>query len=153
MKLLSDAAEYALRAVLWLAERPGEAQKVRQIAQGTQAAPGYLVKVLQGLTRAGILSAQRGSHGGFTLLRDPARLSVLEVIEAIDPIERISCCPLGIAAHQPHLCSMHRRIDEVVVAIHQAFAHATIAELLVDPHAPRPMGLRCSGAACGHATP
>ena len=71
MKLLSDASEYALRAVVWLAQRPGLPQKTREIAEGTHAAPGYLVKVLQSLAKAGILSAQRGSHGGFSLERDP----------------------------------------------------------------------------------
>ena len=89
MKLLSDASEYALRAVVWLAQRPGLPQKTREIAEGTHAAPGYLVKVLQSLAKAGILSAQRGSHGGFSLERDPRDLSVLDVIEAVDPIERI----------------------------------------------------------------
>src|SRR5690606_17155548 len=96
MKLLSEAAEYGLRAVVWLAQRPGGYWKVREIAKGTRAAPGYLVKVLQGLARAGILSAQRGSQGGFRLERDPAGLTALEVINAIDPIERIRACPLGL---------------------------------------------------------
>ena len=89
MKLLSDASEYALRAVVWLAQHPREPKKVRDIAVGTYAAPGYLVKVLQGLAKAGILSAQRGIHGGFTLVRDPAGLSVWEVVNAVDPVEQL----------------------------------------------------------------
>lgn len=139
MKLLSDASEYALRAVVWLAQKPGEAQKVRQIAEGTQAAPGYLVKVLQSLTRAGILSAQRGSHGGFTLERNPADLTALEVVNAVDPVERIRTCPLGLEAHGDCLCPMHKRIDDALANFEQSFGASTIAELIDGPSRSRPL--------------
>jgi Rrf2 family nitric oxide-sensitive transcriptional repressor len=132
MKLLSDAAEYGLRAVVWLAQRPGHPQKVREIAEQTRATPGYLVKVLQALTKADILSAQRGSQGGFTLERDPASLSVLEIINAIDPIERIRTCPLGIQSHGSQLCPLHRRVDDAIASLEKAFAQSTVAELLAE---------------------
>lgn len=139
MKLLSDASEYALRAVVWLAQRPGEAQKVRQIAEGTQAAPGYLVKVLQSLTKAGILSAQRGSHGGFTLQRDPDELTALEVINAVDPIERIRTCPLGLESHGDCLCPMHQRIDDTLAQFERSFGASTITELITGPSPSKPL--------------
>jgi Rrf2 family protein len=139
LKLLSDASEYALRAVVWLGQRSGETQKVREIAEGTRAAPGYLIKVLQGLVKADILTAQRGSLGGFTMARDPADLSVLEVINAIDPVERIHTCPLGIETHGTHLCPMHRRIDDAMNEIERSFASVTIAELINEPSRSRPL--------------
>lgn len=139
MKLLSDAAEYALRAVVWLAQRPGEPQKVRELAEGTHAAPGYLVKVLQSLTKAGILSAQRGSRGGFTLERDPTTLTVLEVINAVDPLERILTCPLGLESHGTHLCPMHKKIDDAMAKIEASFGSSTIAYLLTQPSRSQPL--------------
>ena len=142
MKLLPEACEYALRAVVWLAQRPGHPQKVRQIAEGTHSAPGYLVKVLQGLARAEILSAQRGSHGGFTLVRDPAELTALEVINAIDPIERIRRCPLGLEAHSECLCPMHQRIDDALATIEASFRDSTVNDLI---RAPGRSKRRCAG--------
>lgn len=139
MKLMSEACEYGLRAVIWLAQRPDETQKVREIAEGTKAAPGYLVKVLQALTKAGILSAQRGSNGGFTLLRDPADLTVLDIINAIDPIERIRTCPLGIKSHGECLCPMHRRIDDAYAQIEESFANSRINELMAEPSPSKPL--------------
>lgn len=139
MKLLSDAMEYGLRAVVWLAQRPGQAQKVREIAQGTHATPGYLIKVLQALAKADILSAQRGSTGGFRLERDPASLSVLEVINAIDPIERIRTCPLGLESHGECLCPMHKRIDDAIATIEQSFRESTIEDLLNEPTTSHPL--------------
>ena len=132
MKLLSNASEYGLRAVVWLAQHPGWAQKVRQIADGTQATPGYLIKALQALAKVGILSAQRGSSGGFRLEREPDMLSVLDVINAIDPIERIRTCPLGLRSHGQCLCPMHQKIDDAMAAIEQKFGESTIGDLLSE---------------------
>ena len=88
---------------------------------------------MQGLAKAGILSAQRGIHGGFTLLRDPAGLSVLEVINAVDPVQRIRRCPLALETHQNCLCPMHKRLDDVLAAIEAGFRESTIEDLLGDP--------------------
>jgi Rrf2 family transcriptional regulator, nitric oxide-sensitive transcriptional repressor len=139
MKLLSDACEYALRAVVWMAQRPEQPQKVRELAEGIHAAPGYLVKVLQALTKAGILSAQRGSRGGFTLECDPARLTVLEVVNAIDPIERILTCPLGLKSHGKHLCPMHKKIDDAMAKIEASFGSSTIQDLLNQRSRSKPL--------------
>lgn len=134
MKLLSDASEYALRGVVWLAQRKGQTFKLREIADGTKAAPGYLIKVLQSLAKAGILSTQRGSAGGFSLIREPSELSVLEVINAVDPIERIHTCPLGLKSHGSCLCPMHKRIDDAMATIEGTFKDSSVADLL-DPNA------------------
>ena len=127
--------------MVWLAQHPHprEPKKVRDIAVGTYAAPGYLVKVLQGLAKAGILSAQRGIHGGFTLVRDPAGLSVLEVINAVDPVERIRRCPLALETHQNCLCPMHKRLDDALAAIEAGFRESTIEDMLGDPDRPPPL--------------
>lgn len=139
MRLLSDAAEYALRAVVWLAANPGQPHKVRDIAEGTRSSPGYLVKVLQNLAKAGIVSAQRGLHGGFSLEREPDGLSVLEVINAVDPIQRITTCPLGLKAHGIRLCPLHRRVDNAIATIEDSFRETTIQELLDEPAESKPL--------------
>jgi Rrf2 family transcriptional regulator, nitric oxide-sensitive transcriptional repressor len=137
MKLLSEASESGIRAIVWMAQQPGQMHKVKDIAEGIQAAPGYLVKVLQELASRGILSARRGSQGGFVLLRNPDSLSVLEVISAIDPIERIKACPLNLDAHGKRLCPLHQRIDDSLAVIEQNFQSTTVADLLKTNGQPR----------------
>ena len=139
MRVISDAVEYGLRAVVWLADHPGEPQKVREMAAGTRCSTGYLAKVMQRLGGAGIVSAQRGLHGGFTLERDPATLTILEVVEAVDPIQRITTCPLDIKSHGTRLCPLHRRIDNAIAYIEQSFRKTTIQELLDEPAESRPL--------------
>lgn len=132
MRLLSDAVEYGLRATVWLSNQPRDPHKLQTIAEATGAASGYLIKVLQALAKAGIVSAHRGTTGGYALNRDPGALTVLEVVSAIDPIERIRSCPLGLSAHARELCRLHRRIDDSLASIERDFAGTTIAELALD---------------------
>ena len=97
--MISQTAEYALRAVVFLADREGVPCTVSQIAETTKVPAGYLAKVMQMLSRARLVNSQRGINGGFSLAVDPSRLSLLEVINAVDPIRRFPECPLGIASH------------------------------------------------------
>src|SRR6185436_12927008 len=76
--LFSRTTEYALRAMVWLAQRHPEPQTTQEIAEVAQIPVGYLSKVMQGLGRAGLTAASRGLHGGFTLVRAPDRVTVLE---------------------------------------------------------------------------
>ncbi len=139
MKLLSEACDYGLRAVVWMAQRPAEPHKVKDIAAGIEAAPGYLIKVLQELSKAGILTARRGSQGGYTLQADPSTLTALDVIGAIDPLERISSCPLLIDSHSTALCPMHRCIDDAMASIEAVFGQTTIADVIANDPASQPV--------------
>jgi Rrf2 family protein len=130
--MFSQTAEYALRAVVYIATRSGTAQTAQQIAEATRVPAGYLSKVMQGLSRAGVVHSQRGLHGGFTLSIPAAQLTVLDVIQAVDPIRRIRSCPLGLKGHL-HLCPLHRRLDQAIHMVEDALRQSTIAELLAEP--------------------
>ncbi len=130
--MISQTAEYALRAAVWMAHRPDACQTTQQIADATKVPPGYLSKVMQALGRAGLVTSQRGLRGGFTLTRAPDEVSVLEVINAVDPIKRIRDCPLSLNAHGKSLCPLHRRLDSAVAGVEKAFAESSLAELVAD---------------------
>lgn len=137
--MLSQTAEYALRAVVWLAAQGPAARTTAQIAAATRVPPGYLAKVLKTLGRAGLVRAQRGLGGGSVLARDPAGITALEVVEAVDPIPRITTCPLGLATHGDRLCPMHRRLDDAIGRTVQALGETTIAEILAEPTTSPPL--------------
>ncbi len=131
--MLSRTAEYALRAVVHLAARPGEARTAQQIAEATGVPAGYLAKILQRLVRAGLVGSQRGLRGGFTLLREPRDLSLLDVVTVVDPVRRIRTCPLGRGGHGENLCPLHRRLDQALAGVEEVLAAARVSELL-DGH-------------------
>ena len=76
-----------------LAYEAPKARTTEQIAAATKVKTAYLSKVLQGLTRAGILRSQRGIGGGIALVKRPDELTILEVVNAVEPIQRIKSPP------------------------------------------------------------
>jgi Rrf2 family protein len=131
--VFSQTVEYALRAVVHLASQAPAARTTDQIAEATRVPKAYLSKVLQGLSRAGLVHSQRGIGGGMTLTKAPELLTILEVVSAVEPIGRIRECPLGLAAHGIRLCPLHRRVDNAVALVEEAFRSTTLAEILAEP--------------------
>ena len=130
--MISQTAEYALRAVVALGSQRGVTMTTQQIASRTCVPAGYLAKVLQALGRAGLVEGQRGLGGGFALTRPLNEISVLDVINVVDPVKRIERCPLGRPEHEQRMCALHRRLDLGIALIEQLFAGTTIDELLDD---------------------
>lgn len=141
--MISQTTEYALRAIVCLARsRPEIRWTVHDLARATDVPEGYLSKVMQRLARAGIVRSRRGRCGGFALAATPEALSVLTVIEAVDPWPRIHHCPLGLPEHHDRLCILHRRLDEEMRRVQSAFATTTFADLLADTGPHWPLGER-----------
>jgi len=128
--MISRTTDYALRAMVVLGTESQRCWRHLEIAKITQVPPGYLSKVMQSLARAELVTSQRGVNGGFTLSREPSRISVLEVVNAVDPIERINSCPLGLKAHGTNLCALHRKLDLALEMVEKAFATSTLADLI-----------------------
>ncbi len=134
--MFSQTAEYALRAAVYLASQEGTPRTTQEIAKATQVKIAYLSKVMQNLVRQGLVQSQRGLHGGFTLVRPADELTVLDIIQAVDPIQRIKSCPLGIKGHI-NLCPLHRRLDQAMKLVEDALGQSTLAELLTEPNRAR----------------
>ncbi len=143
--MFSQTAEYALRAVAWLAQTPGP-QPRHQIAEATQVPVDYLAKVMRQLGQAGLVTAGRGLHGGFVLARSVDEISILDVINAVDPIRRIHSCPLKLQSHRLTLCPLHRRLDEAAAHIENVFRQTRLSDLMADPGDVRPL---CEGRTIG----
>ncbi len=137
--MLSQTAEYALRAIVYLADHEDEANTTETIAGVTKVPVGYLAKIMQLLAKGGLVSSQRGLHGGFTLLKPPKELTMYDVLACVDPIERITECPLKLEGHGTNLCPLHRRLDNALMAVETTFRKTTIASLLIEPNSNRPL--------------
>ena len=100
-----------------LAERHPQPLKTGEIAESTKVPKPYLVKVLQSLSKAGIVELRRGVGGGASLARELEDVTILDVVNAVDPIQRITQCPIGLAAHGVKLCPMHSRLEAAIASI------------------------------------
>jgi len=128
--LLPKTAEYALRAVVWLG-RSSDTQResADRLAKHTKVPRRYLHTVLQELVRANLVRSQSGPGGGYSLARPVAEITILDVVNATAPLERIRRCPLGLRSHTS-LCPLHRELDDVYAATEEALARVTIAQLV-----------------------
>ncbi len=137
--MITQTVEYALRAMIHLSHHAPDAQTTEQIAVATKVPSAYLSKVLQGLRRAELLHLRRGIGGGVSLVKPPDEITILDVVNAVDPLQRIVSCPLKLASHGEKLCPLHRRMDDAMASVEQAFANSTLADVLADPSTSVPL--------------
>src|SRR5262245_764435 len=127
--MLTKTAEYALRVAVCLAQSPDTLAAADALAEVTKIPRRYLHKVVQDLVRTGLLHSQPGPGGGYSIARAPKKITILDVVNAIAPLERIRHCPLGLSSHT-RLCPLHKELDKVYAETEKAFARVTLDQLL-----------------------
>ena len=132
--MITKTCEYALRAAVYLASLPGQPSTSQCIAEATRVPAGYLSKVLQAMVRAGVVVSQRGPAGGFMLARDPEEVTVLEVVEAVGPVERAGSESVEVVEGGV-LEALHGHLDAIVSAASRAMGSTTLRDLLEAPAA------------------
>lgn len=132
--MLSQTAEHALRALLYLAgEAAGRSASVGEIAGAIGAPRNYLAKTLNVLARSGLVSATRGPGGGFRLQVEPGALAVGQVIDEIDPPAAQGMCMLGgRPCDEANPCSAHHRWVAMWEASKAPLHRTTLADLLAS---------------------
>jgi Rrf2 family protein len=84
--MLSNSCRYGIRAVIYIASRPKASGTtgIKTISEALKLPTPYMAKILQQLAKHKILHSVKGPHGGFSMLRDPAKVTLLDIIEIID---------------------------------------------------------------------
>ncbi len=116
--------------MILLTERKDDCATAVQIADATKVPAGYTVKVLQQLGRAGYVEGQRGRNGGFVLDCDPKLVSLLQIVNVIDPLDRITTCPLGRSDHKTSLCPLHKQIDHAIGELQGSLASMSLQDVI-----------------------
>ncbi len=127
--MLSKTAEYALRATVWMARDPQGTHSADVLSEVTKVPRRYLHKVVQDLVQAGLVRSQPGPGGGYGLALEPDEITILDVVNAVAPMERITQCPLGIGSHTS-LCPLHKELDDVYASAQAALQRVTLGQLL-----------------------
>jgi Rrf2 family nitric oxide-sensitive transcriptional repressor len=137
--MFSQSVDYALRAIVFMGMHPDCISTNEQIANTTKVPSPYLAKILKSLNRAGLIKSQRGVGGGSRLSRAADKITVLQVVNAIEPVEIIDYCPLGLVNHGINLCPMHGKFNQAITAIQTVFAESTVQDLIDEPTQSIPM--------------
>lgn len=132
----TDSGKYAIRAMAYIGARkdPGMPISAAEVAEAEKIPPYYLAKVLQDLARAGILASVRGRGGGFKLDREPASIRVIEVLEAVENVKRLTTdCVLGLDACSDEVpCAMHSTWKVFRERLLAKLDGMTVADLVVE---------------------
>jgi Rrf2 family protein len=128
---LTRAADYAVRVMIHLAGLPsGTRVSLQALAQAADVPEQFLSKVLQTLARHRLIQSRRGASGGFELAADPERVSLFDVVEAVEGPFRLNLClGPGVGCERSSWCAAHvvwARAQEVLEA---ELREATIARL------------------------
>ena len=143
--MFSTKAEYGVRVMAHLARREDDSPvSLGAIAEAEGLPLAYLEHLVQRLRRAGLVESRRGAHGGYSLARPAAGVTMAEVVEALEgviaPIECITASPDGALVcaregdpgHDP--CPTKLLWTRVQGSIVRTLRDLTLADL-VHPHA------------------
>jgi Rrf2 family protein len=133
MLKLTKKADYGLIALKHLANSGGSSASAKEIADAYRLPPPLLAKILQKLTKSGLLRSLPGTNGGYMLSRDPRRITALEVIRAIDgPVLLTSCFTAHGDCDQSEMCTVREPLRKVHEAILHMLGTITISDISKD---------------------
>jgi len=129
--LFSKKAEIAIQSMLLLATKEIEiGADARQISEELRIPKMFCAKILQELKYAGFLSSKKGKHGGFLLAEEGNKISILQIIEAIDGKYVFENCLLGFRyCSDEHPCPVHPRWATIRNEIYDLLSSCSIGDL------------------------
>jgi Rrf2 family iron-sulfur cluster assembly transcriptional regulator len=134
--MLSNSCRYAIRAVIYLASQPLSNGKtgIRKISSDLDLPSPFLAKILMQLAKYKILDSSKGPHGGFSLLKNPKKITVLDIVQIIDGNDVFTNCVVhngtceGVKKDKKH-CPLHNDYEKTRTDIVRLFSNMTIFEL------------------------
>ncbi|MDD2598914.1 MAG: Rrf2 family transcriptional regulator [Kiritimatiellae bacterium] len=138
MNLINRDTDYAVRALRFLAQRPGEILSVADLHAELGIPRAYLRGILQKLARAEILRSHRGQRGGFQLNRQPATIQLLDLMELFQgDVSLTQCMFHGEACPNRAVCPLRATIKEIEELVATKLRDITIASLGTHPEITR----------------
>lgn len=131
MEFIRRGTDYALRCLTYMACFPeGEVFIVASVAKKRKVSPKFLHKIFQRLTRAGILASHRGLQGGFSIARDPANITVRNIVEILQgPIAFNRCLNGRDKCDRSRTCSIKKNLDAIQKEFIDALDKLTLKRL------------------------
>ncbi|MFN4088271.1 MAG: SUF system Fe-S cluster assembly regulator [Alphaproteobacteria bacterium] len=136
MLRLSKMNDYAVVVLGHMAQRPGMVMTAPEVAEATGLPSSTVSQVLKRLSHGGLVASHRGAHGGYSLARSPAAMSVADLVEALEGPVALTACVDGAEGQcgVEAVCPMRGGWDRVNTAIRAALESVTLADML-SPYA------------------
>jgi Rrf2 family transcriptional regulator, iron-sulfur cluster assembly transcription factor len=136
--MLSNSCRYGIRAVIYLASQPLSNGKtgIVKISNDLNLPTPFLAKILQQLTKHKILSSSKGPHGGFSILKDPKKITLLDIVNTIDGNDVFTNCVMhngscdGVQKDKKR-CPLHEDYEKTRTDLIKLFSNKTIYDLVI----------------------
>lgn len=135
--MLSNSCRYGIRAVIYLASQPVSHGKtgIIKISKDLDLPTPFLAKILQQLAKQKILSSSKGPHGGFSLLKDPRTITLLDIVNTIDGKDVFTNCVMhngtcNSGEKNSKKCALHDDYEKIRHNIIRLFSNRTIFDLV-----------------------
>jgi Rrf2 family protein len=137
--IFSRQCEYALQALLYLAlQPPGEMISIKELTKKLDIPSPFLAKILQSLTRKGLLASLKGPSGGFTLAMPAKDITLFHIVEAVDGDGFMHNCVLGFPdCSSKNPCAVHEKWGVLRQGIYDMLMNKNIGQLAKETKKPK----------------
>ncbi len=130
--MFSKACEYGIKAMIYIAQQSNRSERVslREIPEAIGSPEAFTAKILQALTRAGLLISTKGPSGGFVLAYPAHKMNLAQIVSAIDGDGIFTGCGLGLAeCSSDRPCPIHFRFLSVRNELKEMLENSSLEEL------------------------
>ena len=137
---ITRAGEYAIIGLLYLARQPvGRTVMVDEISDAEKVPSSFLAKIFQSLAKAGLIQSQRGAGGGFTLVRPPDDINLLDILNSVEDAFALQKCVTDdpacvVSETRLENCVLCGVFAEAQTRVNEVLARTTLADLLQRNH-------------------
>ncbi len=141
MLRISKLTDYATVVLSFMARSPLDTCSAAKISERLDIGQPTVSKILKLLAHGNLLSAQRGVNGGYTLALPPERISVAQIIDAMEgiPVGLTECSSVPGVCSQERGCAIRGNWQKISLAVRGALEGVTLADLVLPPPAAVPL--------------
>ncbi|MEX0275116.1 MAG: Rrf2 family transcriptional regulator [Flavobacteriaceae bacterium] len=133
--MLSNSSKYALKAVLYLAVHSSIEQKIsaKDVGKIINVPQAYISKLLQELSKHGVVASMRGPGGGFYLTEGNKKVALLDIVNIIDGDNKLTSCILSLnKCDMQRPCPLHNLIGDTKIKFVNELQGTTVGDLVQD---------------------
>ena len=144
MLKITRLSDYAVAVIGQMARSDAEVQTAKWLAEKTGLPPPAVSKILKSLARSKLLDSHRGVQGGYRLARDASRVSVADVIEAVEGPVALTDCGVDSSSECEFLgqCSVKANWLRINQVVRRALSNISVQDMMLPPHKERLVQLR-----------
>lgn len=127
--MFSKTCEYAIRALIFIAQKSTDGTRIgiKEIAEGIDSPEHFIAKILQNLSRRKLVQSAKGPNGGFYLEQEDLKITIADIVKAVDGEELFSGCALGLKqCSESHPCPIHHEFKKFRKELYNMLENANL---------------------------